>query len=886
MGGIIQVKLLGATPKIKYKFKPKAKMPKAIKAPKTNSPKTLHRKDPANGVSQKKKVTQRFPKVLVEEALPLEFTPKYHIEAKLFGAEFSFWEKIPTLIRYVILKTDFIKKHKGNLSSEHSDILLKTAARLERLLGLVLNKSIPEHQLIMLEPIANLALMQPQTSVSISSRLNKLLADKSNNQTESQKLKQLLATLVRKPSIEHFSSCYRQVVSLTDKQTSSKQKQLMNLALQLQIQGLLKLRMEFQQRWLNALAENKTRQSINLEFKVDDAMPLFNYVPPTEHWFLRFEAIVSHITPVKLKVLFRFSAGSSIRTMKPLQARGEALLSGRHVKFFNDKHDATDYLSSGFLLNLCQPFSEAHAKAFKLIDSKYQNQTRAILLNNLKLQQQITHQASRSTTATAPDKKTKYQPNTYQQSSISQNLTYDFAKFVEAERVKAPLLNQLLQEPVRLACRNPQYFSLKVPHKKFGMVTRKGDLGFYWVKNFTHKNSLLIDHIESQTEVSEDDKAKLFKQRQKIKLAITALNAEYHAYLSIVKQFDDSSVTNYPQFREVKQQFENDRGAKCRAEYLRAVICTHALLVLAYHQSLSAKCAELNEPEINFCRYLSRLSQEYEHPDCHVPQDEINCYLTMTSVLKDTQIERWTQLDLDVELSDSVIHQGIIVKRVISDDLVPYVDGTYLDIALFTSASVHQGQHNHHWLEETLTQVFETAAAELERFSLSDLPVVDKSLITPNCHLNLQFKKNRAQCYELQFIRIYPTASLGQHTHEYATGSSLSYWLKKYNSWKDEHDTESWQRFCETNHSALQQLFTQIVAPNSYVANSLENVASQFEDQSSKRLLFKAILQWKKDAKLFPQALAAFEQFLVMQNQCYRMKILSRLSILKARLER
>ena len=887
MGGIIQVKLLGATPKVKYKFKPKAKMPKAIKAPKTNPPKTLHKKDPVNGVSQKKKVTQRFPKVLTEEAAPLEFTPKYHIEAKLFGAEFSFWEKIPTLIRYVILKTEFIKKHKGRLSTEHSDKLLKTAARLERLLGLILTRALPQHQLIMLEPLANLLLMPPQSLTTIIARINAQINDSKSAQKPITQLKSQLDTLIQKQTVEHVALCYQQLILLADLSPPPKKQSIVKLALQLQVQGLIKLKSEFQQQWLVAFVEGKTRQSIHFQFKVDHALPLFNFVPPTRDWYVKFEAIVSHINPVKTKVLFRFSAGSSSQAMLPLQTGGESLLSGRHVKFFKDKHDAADYLTSGFLFNLCQPFSEADSSSFERLKSQHQNRVRASLLSNLKLQQQITHQASRCYSETsAPEQSQKKPFRSPSTSNINKSLSYDFANFIDTERTKVPLLNQLLQEPVRLACRNPQYFSVKVSHQRYGMLVRKGDLGFQWVQNNTKKIKTLLDKLESQTEIIDTDKANLLISRKKIKLAITALHAEYHSYLSIVKQFDDASVSNYPEFRGIKQQFENDRGAKCRAEYLRAVICTHALLVLAYHQSLSAKHSQLNESEINFCRYLSRLTQEYEHPDCHVPREEVNCYLTMTSMLKDTQIERWQPVDLEIKLSHTSINRGIAVQRVISDDLDPYVDGDYLDIALFCSSVTHQIQPNPKWLFEALQQICSQADISPQAINFSELPDIDSSTVQARSRLNMQFKMGRSSSYEFQFLRISPQHKPNSHTHEYATSSSLSYWLKRYNACKDESNLENWQKLCAANEAVLQQLFDRIIVPNSHIANSIEEVANLFENQSTKRQLFKAILQWKKKSDLFPQVLSAFDAFLQVQNQCYRNKILARLTVLKARLER
>lgn len=887
MGGIIVTQKIGTPAKIKYKYKPKAKLPKKTKAPTSNSPKNLHRKDPVTGVSQKKPVSLSFAKVLTEEQEPLLLTPKFHIEAKLFGTEFSFWGKIPTLIRYVILKTEFIKSHKGTLSTEDTDRLLKTAAHLERLVGAILNQSLPGHQLIMLEPFANLTLMPAISLLAIEAQLKQLSPEQVANKKAIIESKKWLALLIKKQSIEHYAMCYQSLFLLANGIGKKEQQEVLKYALYIQVQGLSKLKNEFTQQWQRALKKGTKRQSIILKLKVNQALPLFNFEDPKTDWHLKFEAIVSNISSEKLKILFRFSAGSSSERMLPLQVRGECLLSGRHVKYFKDHQDATDYLACGFLLNLCQPFSGTQQTDFKRLKNQLKNQHRTLLSSNLKLQQQITHQASKlDNEITGTEKTRRLRQYLPLQCSIHHGWYFDFSKFLDAERITAPLLNQLIQEPLRLACRNPQYFSVKIPHRRFGLIFRKGDLGFKWAKNITKRISYLIDTLEAQTEMSEPNKEKLFSERQKIKQAITALNAEYHAYLNVVKQFDSVSVTNYPEYREIKLKFENDRGAKCRAEYLRAVICTHALLVLAYHHSLSAKCDDLNKPEINFCRYLSRLSQEYEYPDCHLVKEKANCYLTMTSVLQGSQIEKWQQANLAIELANASIHQGIVVQRTISDDLDPNMDGEYLDIKLFISGSENPVQQTPQWFSEVLQQLFVAIKLESLEVNLIGLPEIDEISIGSDTQIVIQFKKCYSQHYDLQFVRIYDTANQNHHYREYASCSSLTYWLTKYNACSDGYALEEWQGFCHSNQSALEYIFNQIILPNSYIANEVEVITSQFENQSSKRNLYRAILQWKKDNSLFPQALAAFDEFLSAQNQCHQSKILSRLSVLKARLER
>ncbi len=884
MAGIISVKLYGATPKIKYKFKPKAKLPKKAKASKSNSPQNIHKKDSVTGVSQKKKVTLAFANVAYDEAEPFEMTPKYHIEPKLFEEDFSFWQKLPSLVRYIILKTEFIQHHKGKLCPADSNQLIKTAARLERLLGAILNGSIPKHQVVMLEPFANLKLMTDLSINHISSQLKQLHLKSTTPLTQTEKW---LNLTINNPNCKNLAQTYQSLIKLNDACAVKDNQQIVRNAMQVQVKGLLAIKLLFKEQWHKHFNKNLSRQSITFNIEVSQFLPLFNFSTSPHPWHMRFEAIISSFNSTNSKVLFRYSAGTEQQHTFPLQTRGERLLSGRHLKFFNNEEDAIDYLSTGLLLNLCQPFSEKHNVKFETFSSTTQTSICKQLLGNIKLQQHIIRQASThySESITASDLRSVSTKEASMSSSVNQSFHQDFSRYLNADRTKVPLLNQLLQEPLRLACRNPQYFSIKVPHKRFGMVQRKGDLGYQWIKNITKNVVQTITKIEQQTHPEQSDIDVLSLHRQKIKQAITALNAEFHAYLSVVKKYETSAASVYQKYRELKQQFENNRDAKCRAEYIRSVICTHALLTLAYNQSLSAKHLRLNKSELNFCRYLSKLVQDYEHPDCYIVKEEANCYLTMTSVLKDTQIEVWKQIDLKFELALAQLHQGVIVIRSINDDIDPNMNGNYIDILLIaqpTESSTHQ---NNQWLEHSLQQLIKLADIPLIQINLTDLPGIDETEVTANTHLSLQFKKGRDKFYDLQFIKL-NNSTLAHHQTEYATGTSIDYWIKKYNGWINGHEAQVWLQFCESNRAALHHLFGQIIQPNSHVANEIESITNQFENQSTKRTLLRAILAWKRSPDLFEDAQSAFDDFLKVQYQHYQDNLLKRLSILKARLER
>ncbi|MBM7071992.1 hypothetical protein JQC92_08110 [Shewanella sp. 202IG2-18] len=883
MAGIISIKLLGATPKVKFKFKPKAKLPKTPKASKSNSPKNIHKKDPANGVTRKKKISMRLPQVLSDAIEPLELMPKYHIEAKLFDEDFSFWGKIPTLIRYIMLKTTFIREHKGTLSLIDSKRLLKTAAHLERLLGAILNQSIPQQQIIMLEPFANLKLSSAVSPNSIINQLKSLKIKDTNTEAN------LIKWLNSPPHKNYNSSlrqCYQTLIQLCLSLDHARD-DCYRCALNVQVLGMKNLKQQFNHQWHKYFDKLKSRQAITFTLEVSESLPLFNHQNPNSTWYVKFEAIVSFYSKENLKVLFRFSAGPSTQNLSPIQTHGQRLLSGRHLKFFSTDEDAVDYLSTGFLLNLCHPCSRTLHQV-KPIKSPTLQLKRTELLRNMGLQQHIIHQASARYTKSldeVPLKSISQQQMPFT-STISQGFHYGFSRYLDAKRTKVPLLNQLLQEPLRLTCRNPQYFTLKIPHKRFGMMQRKGDLGFQWVKNITKKIGDIIETLEQQTTITKPELQSLLSERLKLKQTITALNAEYHAYLSVLQKYEAASASNYPKYRELKQQFEDNRDSKCRAEYLRAVICTHALLVLAYHQSLSAQHESLNEPEINFCRYLSKLTQDYEHPDCYVVKEEADCYLTMTSVLKDTQIEIWKQIDLDATVNGLVLTKGNVVARAICDDIDPYMDGDYIDI-LLTGDKTHQTSiQNPDWLNMILQQVFSQIELPSKSINLIDLPEIDASQITSNTHIILQFKKGRDQFYDIQFIKLTDSSAFEHHQQVYATGTSIEFWLKQYNGRSKGHEPEVWQQFTDNNHKALQHLFDQIIIPNSHVANQVEAITHHFEDQSSKRNLIKAILKWKKSPEQLEETQRAFDDFLKEQYHHYQTRILNRLSVIKARLER
>ena len=888
MGSVIIAKRIGLS--LKTAFKPKAKLPKEVKQSLTNSPKTLHRKDAVTGVNQKKPVTFNFPAVLTEESEPLTLTPQFQIETKLLSSQCTFWDKIPTLIRYIILKTEFIRQHKRAFSKLDLDNLTKTAANLERLLGAILNQSLPRHQLIMLMPFASLKLVPEFNLSHLQQQMNKIRLQDVRNSDLLETCIALLTSLSKKPNVQSYATFYQNLALLTNDindTPTSFQQNILKYALYIQVKGLLSLQHEFNDQWKRKHRHEKKHQALTFTLRVDMALPLFNYSNLHHEWYLKFEAIISSSHQENLKVLFRFSAGRTPDNMLPLQARGERLLSGRHVKFFKNTADAIDYFSMGFLLNLCHPVSDIHNTDLCLAENKRQQHTLSWLLNNLKLQQNITHQASNTSENLLRKSRvnTNFKFHPPLQSKLKNNAPSILSTPSTFERLKVPLLNQLLQEPLRLPCRNPQYFTIKAPHKRFGMITKKGDVGLKWIKNITQRVIQYVDSFEQQQQHTQKARDLVLIERQKIKQAITALNAEYRTYLNIAHQFDSASVRNYPKLRGVKRQLENDRGAKSRAEYLRAVICTHAALILAYRQSLSSKENNLNEQEISFCRYLSMLTQEYEHPDIQLSKEQADCFLAMTSVLKDKQVELWKKADLSIALTHSEIYHGNIIHRVISDDLDPDMDGEYIEVSVHTRKKSNSDQLNTKWLKEALIKLITISEIDPKTMHLIDIPHIDELQIFSDSNITLQFKQSHDSYYSLQFIRLTTQTNNNHKNQEWATSSTLIYWLKKYNGWAIGHESVVWQQFCQNNQSTLEGLFKHLSCANSRVTQEVEELGKKCSTQTIKLNLFKSVLQWQKNNVLFENVLIAFNAFLDEQNKLYQSRILHKLSVIKSRLE-